>query len=86
MKNNISSTQTQNPIAQAQQSIEHAHHAIRQAQSHPSPELIEQAQNSLERAEHSVQQAANVDNDAAYELLREDLAQEVAALQEVKTQ
>jgi multidrug resistance efflux pump len=76
-----SSLQPQNPVSQAQQSVEKLHHAVNQAQTHPTEQMIEQAENALEKAERSVAQADGHTHNNGLELAREMLAEEKADLE-----
>lgn len=81
MKNQGNSMQSQNPIAQAQQSLDHVHNAVSMAESHPTEQMIEQAQNSIAKAERAVAQAAEAsDTPNAVQLVQEELEQEKEAL------
>ncbi|MFD2673463.1 hypothetical protein [Marinicrinis sediminis] len=57
-----SSLQSQNPLSQAQRSMERVHHAVCQAQSHPNEQTIAQAYQSMEHAEQACNQAAHYSN------------------------
>lgn len=75
-----SSLQSQNPISQAQNSVEKLHYAVSQAMSHPNERMIEQAQNRLAHTEQAVRQAGNSLNGRAVELAEEMLAEEKSRL------
>lgn len=79
-----SSLQSQNPISQAQNSVEKVHRAVSQAQTHPTEQTISQAENAIAKAERAVDQAGKIDNPAPVEMAEEMLAEEKQALQELK--
>lgn len=79
-----SSLQSQNPVSQAQQSVEKLRHAVNQAQTHPTEQMIEQAENALEKAERSVQQAQGHTHNNGLELAQETLAEEREDLKSLK--
>jgi hypothetical protein len=79
-----SSLQSQNPVSQAQQSVEKLHHAVNQAQTHPTGQMIEQAENALEKAERSVAQADDHTHNNGVQLVEEYLAQEKSELESLK--
>lgn len=79
-----SSLQSQNPVSQAQQSVEKLHHAVNQAQTHPTEQMIEQAENALEKAERSVAQADNHTHDNGVQLVEQSLAEEQSELESLK--
>jgi hypothetical protein len=79
-----SSLQSQNPVSQAQQSVEKLHHAVNQAQSHPNEQMIGQAENALQKAERSVAQADNHTHDNGLELAAEMLEQERSDLESLR--
>ncbi|MFC0211745.1 hypothetical protein ACFFK0_04630 [Paenibacillus chartarius] len=81
---NDSSLQSQNPVSQAQQSISKLHHAVNQAQSHPTGQMIEQAENALERAERSVAQADGHTHNNGLELAQSMLEEERSELEGLK--
>jgi len=80
MKNQGNSMQSQNPMSQAQQSLDHVHNAVSMAESHPTGQMIEQAENSIEKAERSVAQMHPSNNPGAVQLAQEELQQEKDAL------
>lgn len=62
------------PINQLQNAVDKATHAVKQAQSHPSQQLIQQAQNSIERAENGILPAfITVENLEPFDRLEEQL-------------
>ncbi|MEC0239138.1 hypothetical protein P4H66_04540 [Paenibacillus dokdonensis] len=75
-----SSLQSQNPISQAQNSVEKLHYAVSQAMSHPTGQMVEQAQSRLAHTERAVDQAGNSLNGQAVELAEEMLAEEKGRL------
>ncbi|MED4604322.1 hypothetical protein P9314_27210 [Paenibacillus validus] len=80
-----SSLQSQNPISQAQNSVEKAHHAVTQAQSHPTAQMIEQAETAVDKAQRSIAQAVGHEHaEQPMQLAQESLAEDQAALQSVK--
>ena len=84
MKNQGNSMQSQNPISQAQQSLDHVHNAVSMAESHPNEQMIEQAENSIEKAERSAAQIDPSSNPGAVQLVQEELQQEKDALNKLK--
>jgi len=76
LKNQGNSMQPQNPNAQAQQSLDHAHNSVAMAQSHPNAQMIEQAENSLQNAERSVNQMEGESKPGAVQLAKSELREE----------
>jgi len=76
VKNQGNSMQSQNPLSQAQQSLDHVHNAVAMAQSHPTERMIEQAENSVARAEQAVRQAHAANNPGAAQLADSELQEE----------
>lgn len=75
-----SSLQSQNPISQAQNSVEKLHYAVSQALSHPNEQMLKQAKSRLAHTEQAVQQAGDSLNVQAVELAEEMLAEEKGRL------
>ncbi|MDQ0189210.1 hypothetical protein JI721_11735 [Alicyclobacillus cycloheptanicus] len=74
MPNRSSSMQDQSPLSEAQDSVTKARHAVSQAQSHPSDQMVTQARNALDKAERAVAQAAQQDeNSIAVDTVEDDL-------------
>lgn len=67
MPDHRSSLQSDSPLAGAQNSVDKAENAVKQAQSHPSAQMIDQANNTLDTATRAVEQADDSDNQAAYQ-------------------
>lgn len=80
------SLQSQNPLSQAQNSVEGAHNAVSQAQTHPAPQTIDQAFQAIEHAEHAVNQAWEKQQGPEVERLSEMLAQEKRELMQCQQQ
>lgn len=76
MKNQGNSMQSQNPLSQAQQSLDHVHNAVAMAQSHPTEQMVEQAGNAVEKAERSIKQMQSAKNPGAVELAQSELQEE----------
>jgi hypothetical protein len=79
-----SSLQSQNPVSQAQESVERLHHAVSQAQTHPNEQMISQAESALRKAERSVAQADNHTHDNGLQLAEEMLEQERSDLESLR--
>ncbi|MWV43826.1 hypothetical protein GRF59_09280 [Paenibacillus sp. HJL G12] len=75
-----SSLQSQNPISQAQNSVEKLHYAVSQALSHPNEQMVKQAQSRLAHTERAVDQAGDSLNGQAVELAEEMLTEEKSRL------
>jgi hypothetical protein len=56
-KHTETSWKPKKPINQLHNAVDRATNALKQAQSHPSEQLIQQAQNAIERAENGVMAA-----------------------------
>ncbi|MCI3926919.1 hypothetical protein MO973_42780 [Paenibacillus sp. TRM 82003] len=82
MKNQGNSMQSQNPLSQAQQSLDHVHNAVAMAQSHPTEQMIENAERSIEKAQRSIEQmdGGEPDNPGAIQLAKEELQEEQSNL------
>lgn len=79
-----SSLQSQNPISQAQNSVETVHRAVSQAQTHPNGQTIEQAERAIAKADRAIDQAGLSHNQASVELAEEMLAGEKGKLDQLK--
>jgi hypothetical protein len=84
MKNQGNSMQTQNPLSQAQQSLDHVHNAVAMAESHPEQQMIQNAENSVEKAERAVEQMKAAKNPGAVDLAQSELQQEKDALNKLQ--
>jgi hypothetical protein len=80
MKNQGNSMQSQNPMSQAQQSLDHVHNAVAMAESHPEEQMIEQAENSVAKAERSIEQMPASKNPNAVHLAQDELQEEKTRL------
>ncbi|WP_337994997.1 hypothetical protein [Paenibacillus thermotolerans] len=78
-----SSLQSQNPISQAQESVVTAHHAVKQAQTHPAERMIAQAENSIEHAERSIAQAGDAELEPV-QRAQQDLEEDKNSLNSLK--
>jgi hypothetical protein len=73
-KHTETSWKPKKPINQLYNSVDKATTALKQAQSHPSQQLIQQAQNAIERAENGVMAAyITVENQEPFDRLDEQL-------------
>ncbi|QGQ99606.1 hypothetical protein EHS13_34460 [Paenibacillus psychroresistens] len=73
-KHSETSWKPDKPINQLSNAVDKATNALKQAQSHPSPQLIHQAQNALERAENGVMSAyLTAENQEPFDRLDEQL-------------
>ncbi|SEG29128.1 hypothetical protein [Paenibacillus sp. UNC499MF] len=75
-----SSLQSQNPISQAQNSLEKVHNAVSQALSHPTAKLEEQADQAIRHAKRAVEDASLSHNQPAFEEVETGLRQEIEDL------
>ncbi|MCM3783144.1 hypothetical protein M3231_09155 [Neobacillus mesonae] len=76
MKHDHSSLQSQTTVAQASNSVKKLHHAVTQAMSHPTPEMLEQANKRLMRAENAVAVASQQLDYRGTEFAEEILSEE----------
>lgn len=79
-KRDYASMQTNTPASQANNAVGRLHHAVSQALSHPTEDLIEQAENSLAHTEQAVDVAQGSSNELTLELTEEKLANEKSRL------
>jgi long-subunit acyl-CoA synthetase (AMP-forming) len=80
MKNQGNSMQSQNPAAQAQQSLDHVHNAVAMAESHPESQMIEQANHSVAKAAKSIDQIDASTQADAKQLAKDELKEETNRL------
>ncbi|WP_068776701.1 hypothetical protein [Paenibacillus sp. FJAT-26967] len=76
-----SSLQSQNPISQAQNSLEKVHNAVSQALTHPTEQLEAQAHAAIGHAERAAETASLSLNQQAYDEIEAGLQQEKEDLQ-----
>lgn len=77
MKKQPTSSKSGNPVAEAQQSLDHAHNAVSMAQSHPSDKLVREAGNAIEHAENALARVPeSTGASGAVQLAEEELQQE----------
>ncbi|MGF7045825.1 hypothetical protein J2T13_000285 [Paenibacillus sp. DS2015] len=79
-KRDFASMQTNTPVSQANNAVGRLHHAVSQALSHPTEDLVKQAENSLAHTEQALKQAQGSSN---VELAEEMLAVEKSRLDTV---
>jgi microsomal dipeptidase-like Zn-dependent dipeptidase len=73
-KHSETSWKPEKPINQLHNAVDKATHAVKQAQSHPSSQMIQQTKHSLERAEHGMTAAfLTSENPEPIERLQEQL-------------
>ncbi|WP_211749379.1 hypothetical protein [Paenibacillus sp. Marseille-Q4541] len=76
MKHDHSSLQSSTLVAQASSSVKKLHHAVTQAVSQPTAELVQQAQNRLIHAENAVMAAQQQTTFGGVEFAEEILSEE----------
>lgn len=76
MKHDHSSLQSSTLVAQASSSVKKLHHAVTQAVSHPTAEMIQQAENRLSRTENAVKAAQQQTTFSGVEFATEILSEE----------
>ncbi|MEK5060369.1 MULTISPECIES: hypothetical protein [unclassified Paenibacillus] len=76
MKHDHSSLQSFTTVAQASNSVKKLHHAVSQAMSHPTPDMLDQANKRLLRAENAVAVARQQLNYSGTEFAEEILSEE----------
>ncbi|MGG3449597.1 MULTISPECIES: hypothetical protein [Bacillaceae] len=79
------SWKNENVISQLRNSVDHVTTAVEQAQSHPTPQLIQQAQNVMDRADNALNNALqNSEHLEPVNRLQEQLNQNKERLQQVQ--
>jgi microsomal dipeptidase-like Zn-dependent dipeptidase len=84
-KHTETSWKSDKPINQLSNAVDKATHALKQAQSHPSEQLIQQAQNAIERAENGVMAAyITAEDSEPFDRLEEQLDLDREQLEELE--
>lgn len=79
------SWKNENVISQLRNSVDNVTTAVRQAQSHPTPQLIQQAQNTMERANNALTNARqNSEHPEPIQRLQEQLQESKEQLEQLQ--
>jgi hypothetical protein len=85
MKPYDSSLHTNNPVSQAENSLNKLHQSVSQALSHPTEQTLEQMDNRLEHTEQSVEQAVEfAEEEQGGDFLKEALVEEKQRLRSLE--